>query len=58
MMTAAMRPTQFSALKMLGPLDDEEEHGEHHEGEADVEQVVHGSMKSPLNSEKSDPCGA
>jgi hypothetical protein len=27
-MTAAMRPTQFSALKVLNPPDNHDEHGE------------------------------
>jgi hypothetical protein len=27
-MTAEMRPTQFSALKVLNPPDDPDEHGE------------------------------
>jgi hypothetical protein len=38
---AAIRPTQFSALKVLDPLDDEEEHGENDDRYADDQQVVH-----------------
>ena len=38
---AAIRPTQFSALNVLGPLNDEEEHGEDDDGYADHQQVVH-----------------
>jgi hypothetical protein len=37
-----IRPIQFSALKPLDPLEDEEEHGEDDERQADVEQVPHG----------------
>jgi hypothetical protein len=29
-MTAAMRPTQFSALKVLNSSNDQDEHGEDH----------------------------
>jgi hypothetical protein len=39
---AAIRPTQFSALKVLDPLDDEEEHGENDDRDADDQQVIHG----------------
>jgi hypothetical protein len=40
-MIAAIRPIQFSALKVLDPLDDEEEHGEDHDRQAGVEQIRH-----------------
>jgi hypothetical protein len=40
-MIAAIRPIQFSALKVLDPLDDEEEHGEDDDRQADVEQIRH-----------------
>jgi hypothetical protein len=39
---AAIRPTQFSALKAFDPLDDEEEHGENEDRYADDQQVIHG----------------
>jgi len=37
----AIRPIQFSALKVLDPPDDEEEHGEDDDRQADVEQIRH-----------------
>jgi hypothetical protein len=37
-----IRPIQFSALKALDPLQDEEEHGEDDDGQDDVKQVRHG----------------
>ena len=40
----AMRPIQFSALKALDPLDEEEERGEHHDGQPDVDEVEHGAL--------------
>jgi hypothetical protein len=42
--TPIMRPIRFSALKALDPLQDEEEHGEYHERQTDVEQVLHGAL--------------
>jgi hypothetical protein len=42
---AAIRPTQFSALKVLDPLDDEEEHGENDDRYADDQKVVHGGSQ-------------
>jgi hypothetical protein len=40
-MTAAIKPTQFSGLKVLDPLDDEDEHGEHDDRDADEKQIPH-----------------
>jgi hypothetical protein len=40
-MTAAIRPTQFSALKVLDPPDDQEEHGEDDERQRHVQQIPH-----------------
>jgi hypothetical protein len=40
--TPKIKPIQFSALKALDPLDDEDEHGEDDDRQADVQQVVHG----------------
>jgi hypothetical protein len=39
-----IRPTRFSALKALDPLQDEEEHGEHDDGQPDIEQVGHRAL--------------
>src|ERR1700722_6948153 len=39
---AAIRPTQFSALKVLDHPYEKEERGEDHDGHADDEQVIHG----------------
>jgi hypothetical protein len=41
MRMAAMRPTQFSALKVLHPFDDEEEHREDDDGYANHQKVIH-----------------
>jgi hypothetical protein len=41
-MMAVIRPTQFSALKVLDRPDEEEEHGEDDDGYADDQQVIHG----------------
>jgi hypothetical protein len=41
MMMAAIRPTQFSALKVLDHPYEEEEQGEDDDGHADDEQVIH-----------------
>src|SRR5437016_253617 len=41
-MTAAIRPTQFSALNPLDPLDEKEEHGEDNDRHGHVEKVIHG----------------
>jgi hypothetical protein len=40
-----IRPSQFSALKALDPLDQEDEDGEDDDGQADIQQVVHGVSK-------------
>jgi hypothetical protein len=42
-MMAAIRPTQFSALKVLHHPDEKEEQGEDDDGHADDQQVIHGS---------------
>jgi hypothetical protein len=42
--TPKIRPMRFSALKALDPLQDEEEHGEHHDGQADIDHVGHGAL--------------
>jgi hypothetical protein len=39
----AMRPTQFSALKVLDHPDEDEERGEDDYGHDDDQQVIHGS---------------
>src|SRR5579875_534649 len=41
--TPPIRPIQFSALKSLDPLQNEVEHAEHHDGQADIDHVGHGS---------------
>jgi hypothetical protein len=41
MMTAAIKPTQFSALNVLNPLDEEEEQGEDHHRDEDGPKIVH-----------------
>jgi hypothetical protein len=38
---AAIKPTQFSALKTLNPLDDEEEHGEDGHRYEDGPEIIH-----------------
>jgi hypothetical protein len=40
---AAIKPTQFSALKVLDRLHEEEERGEDDDGHANDQQVIHGS---------------
>jgi hypothetical protein len=40
---AVIRPTQFSALKVLNRLHEEEERGEDDDGHANDQQVIHGS---------------
>jgi hypothetical protein len=42
-MIAAISPTHISALKVLNRLHDEEEHRENHDGQADDQQIIHGS---------------
>jgi hypothetical protein len=42
-MMAAIRPTQFSALKVLDHPNEEEEQGEDDDGYADDQEVIHGS---------------
>src|ERR1700685_4467014 len=41
---ATIRPIQFSALKVLNPLDDEDEHGEDDDRQADVKQIRHHKL--------------
>jgi hypothetical protein len=45
-MTAAIRPIQFSALKVLDRLNEEEERGEDDDRHADDEQIVHVFIKA------------
>jgi hypothetical protein len=40
-MMAAIRPTQFSALKVLDHPNEEDERGEDDDGYADHQQVIH-----------------
>jgi hypothetical protein len=42
--TPAIRPIRFSALKTLDPLDEEEERGEHHDRQPDIDEVKHGAL--------------
>jgi hypothetical protein len=44
-MMAAIRPTQFSALKVLNHLHEEEERSEDDNGHRDDQQVIHGSSQ-------------
>ena len=46
MMMAAIRPTQFSALKVLDPLDDEDERAEDDERQRYVQQIPHELSRS------------
>jgi hypothetical protein len=39
-----IRPIQFSALKALDPLDEEEERGEYDDRQPDVDEVEHGAL--------------
>jgi hypothetical protein len=39
-----IRPIQFSALKVLNPLHDEDEYGEDDDRHADAKQVQHGLL--------------
>jgi hypothetical protein len=41
-MMAAIRPTQFSALKVFHHPDEEEQRGEDDDGYADDQEVIHG----------------
>jgi hypothetical protein len=43
MMIEAMSPTHISALKAFDRPHDEEEHREDHDGQADDQQIIHGS---------------
>jgi hypothetical protein len=45
-MTAAIRPIQFSALKVLDPLDDEGERAKDDERQGDVQQIPHDVCSS------------
>ena len=42
-MMAAIRPTQFSALKVLDHPHKEKERSEDHDGYADDQEVIHNS---------------
>lgn len=46
--TAAIRPSQFSALNPLDPLYEEEERGENHDRYPDIEKVEHGALQGFL----------
>jgi hypothetical protein len=39
-----MSPIQFSALKALDPLDQKPERGENHDGQTDIQKVLHGAL--------------
>lgn len=41
-----MRPMMFSALKTLDPLHEEEERGENHDRQPDIDEVEHGASKA------------
>jgi hypothetical protein len=41
-----IRPSQFSALKALDPLDEEVENGEDQDGQADICKVLHGALQA------------
>ena len=58
MMMAAIRPTQFSALKVLNHLHEEEERGEDDDGHADDEQVIHGLIKALISAVNCLPHGS
>ena len=47
-MTPAIRPIRFSALKTLDPLDEEEERGENHDRQPDIDEVKHGALQGFL----------
>jgi hypothetical protein len=56
--TAAIRPIQFSALKVLDHPHEEEERGEDHDGDADDEQIVHGFIKALISAINCLPHGS
>jgi hypothetical protein len=43
-----MRPMMFSALKTLDPLHEEEERGENHDRQPDIDEVEHGTLQGFL----------
>jgi hypothetical protein len=47
-MTPTIRPIRFSALKTLDPLDEEEERGENHDRQPDIDKVKHGALQGFL----------
>ena len=47
-MTPAIRPIRFSALKTLDPLHKEEERGENHDRQPDIDEVKHGALQGFL----------
>jgi hypothetical protein len=53
-----MRPIQFSALKVLDHPHEKEERGEDHDGDADDEQIVHGSIKALISAVNCRPDGS
>jgi hypothetical protein len=56
-MIAAISPTQFSALKVLDPLDDEDERAEDDQRQGDVQQIQHDVCSSgvSLSRDKANP---
>jgi hypothetical protein len=42
--TPAIRPSQLSALKVLNPLDQEDEQRENDDRQTDVQQIVHREL--------------
>jgi hypothetical protein len=40
----AIRPSQFSALKALDPLDEQEKHSENHDRKQDIKEIVHEAL--------------
>src|ERR1700733_2262499 len=68
--TPPIRPIQFSTLKALNSLDQQQQHAERHDRQGDEEQVLHGTLlgiraepfywnapKSRRAAPKRDPCG-
>ena len=47
-MTPAIRPIRFSALKTLDPLHEEEQRGENHDCQPDIDEVEHGALQGFL----------
>src|SRR5277367_1725784 len=54
-----MRPTQFSALKVLDPLNDPEENSEDNDGDRDHQQICHpNSLRLRLRVKQTCSSGA